>query len=238
MNEKRHLLRIARRLKRYFYALQRKDFFTLPIKNAEAEGLIRLGSLYGGWVCMAEKIDPSSIVYSFGVGKDISFDLELIALRGCKVHAFDPAIESADWIKTQTSNKQISFYPYGLGNFDGTLSFRKPDIRGYHSQSAVFSYPGKSQNLPVYTLKTIMEKLGHSSIDLLKMDIEGGEYLGLENFLCDHIYPKQLLVEFHHRMKGVGIKKTQNMIRLLTENGYEIADVSPRGEEFAFIRRA
>jgi hypothetical protein len=39
-------------------------------------------------------------------------------------------------------------------------------------------------------------------------------------------------------MKGVGIKKTQNMIRLLTENGYEIADVSPRGEEFAFIRRA
>ena len=83
-----------------------------------------------------------------------------------------------------------------------------------------------------------MKNLGHSGIDLLKIDIEGAEYLALENFLSDNIYPKQLLVEFHHRMKGVGIKKTQNMIRLLTENGYEIADVSPRGEEFAFIRRA
>ena len=115
MDENRHLLRFARRLKRYFYALQGKDFFTLPKKNAEAEGLIRLGSLYGGWVCMADKIDPSSNVYSFGVGKDISFDLELIALRGCKVHAFDPSTESADWIKTQTSNKQLSFYPTDWG---------------------------------------------------------------------------------------------------------------------------
>ena len=238
MNKNSYILRFARRLKRYFYALQGKDFFTLPNKNAEAKGFIRLGTPYGGWVCKADKIDHSSTVYSFGVGTDISFDLELIALSGCRIHAFDPSTESADWIKTQTSNKQLSFYPYGLGNFDGTLSFRKPDVRGYYSPSAVFSYPGKGQNLPVYTLKTIMKNLGHSGIDLLKIDIEGAEYLALENFLSDNIYPKQLLVEFHHRMKGVGIKKTQNMIRLLTEHGYEIADVSPRGEEFAFIRRA
>ena len=92
MKKNRHLLRFARRLKRYFYALQGKDFFTLPNKNAEAKGLIRLGTPYGGWVCKADKIDHSSTVYSFGVGTDISFDLELIALRGCKVHAFDPSI--------------------------------------------------------------------------------------------------------------------------------------------------
>ena len=238
MNKNSYFFRFARRLKRYFYAIQGRDFFTRPKKNTEAKGFIRLGTPYGGWVCKADKIDQSSTVYSFGVGTDISFDLELIALTGCKVHAFDPSIESADWIKTQTRNDKLSFYPYGLGSFDGTLSFRKPDIQGYYSPSAVFSYPGKGQSLPVYTLKTIMKELGHSSIDLLKMDIEGGEYLGLENFLCDHIYPKQLLVEFHHRIKGVGIKKTQNMIRLLTENGYAIADVSPRGEEFAFIRGA
>lgn len=238
MNKNSHFLCFARRLKRYFYALQGKDFFALPKKNAEAKGLIRLGTPFGGWVCKADKIDHSSTVYSFGVGTDISFDLELIALRGCKVHAFDPSIESAEWIKTQTSNDKLTFYPYGLGSFDGTLSFRKPNIRGYYSPSAVFSYPGKGKSLPVYTLKTIMGKLGHSSIDLLKMDIEGGEYLGLENFLCDHIYPKQLLVEFHHRMKGVGVKKTQKVIRLLAEKGYALADVSPRGEEFAFIRGA
>ena len=238
MNKNSYILRFARRLKRYFYALQGKDFFTLPNKNAEAKGFIRLGTPYGGWVCKADKIDHSSTVYSFGVGTDISFDLELIALRGCRIHAFDPSFESADWIKTQTSSDKFSFYPYGLGNFDGTLSFRKPGVRGYYSPSAVFSYPGKGQNLPVYTLKTIMKNLGHSGIDLLKIDIEGAEYLALENFLSDNIYPKQLLVEFHHRMKGVGIKKTQNMIRLLTEHGYEIADVSPRGEEFTFIRRA
>jgi hypothetical protein len=39
-------------------------------------------------------------------------------------------------------------------------------------------------------------------------------------------------------MKGVGVKKTQNMIRLLLEKGYGIADVSSRGEEFTFIHRS
>jgi FkbM family methyltransferase len=238
MNKNSYIFRFARRLKRYFYALQGKDFFTLPKKNAEAKAFIRLGTPNGGWVCKADKIDHSSTVYSFGVGMDISFDLELIALRNCKIHAFDPSADSADWIQTQSVDKRFCFYAYGLGGVDGELAFRKPNIRGYYSPSAVFSYPGEGQNLPVYTLKTIMKKLGHSSIDLLKIDIEGAEYLALENFLSDNIYPKQLLVEFHHRMKGVGVKKTQNMIRLLLEKGYGIADVSSRGEEFTFIHRS
>jgi FkbM family methyltransferase len=238
MRENRYIYSLARRIKRYFYAMQGRDFFVLPRKNAKPTRVKRLGTSYGGWTCNADEIQKSSIVYSFGVGMDISFDLELIALRNCKIHAFDPSADSADWIQTQSVDKRFCFYAYGLGGVDGELAFRKPNIRGYYSPSAVFSYPGEVHNLPVYTLKTIMKKLGHSSIDLLKIDIEGAEYLALENFLSDNIYPKQLLVEFHHRMKGVGVKKTQNMIRLLLEKGYGIADVSSRGEEFTFIHRS
>ena len=36
-------------------------------------------------------LDPGSVVYSVGVGDNISFDLDLIARVGCAVHGIDPA---------------------------------------------------------------------------------------------------------------------------------------------------
>jgi len=143
-----YILRLARRIKRYFHAMQGRDFFVFPSKNAKTTKLKRLGTSYGGWTCNADEIQKSSIVYSFGVGMDISFDLELIALRNCKIHAFDPSADSADWIQTQSVDKRFCFYAYGLGGVDGELAFRKPNIRGYYSPSAVFSFRGRARICP------------------------------------------------------------------------------------------
>jgi len=42
----------------------------------------RHGSAYGGWHVVPEGITSDSVVYSFGVGEDISFDLSFIATYG------------------------------------------------------------------------------------------------------------------------------------------------------------
>jgi hypothetical protein len=46
----------------------------------------------------------------------------------------------------------------------------------------------------------------------------------------------QILVEFHHRFKDVGIKKSIEAIDLLNQNGYKIFFVSDSGEEYSFIK--
>jgi hypothetical protein len=61
-----------------------------------------LGTVYGGWTICLDGISESSIVYSFGVGEDASFDLAVIERYGAEVHAFDPTPSSIDWVNKQT----------------------------------------------------------------------------------------------------------------------------------------
>jgi len=145
-----------------------KGFFLLPQSVGEIRSLKRLGSPYGGWVCQTTKLRSESVAYSFGVGTDISFDLELVALTGCTLHASDPTPDLASWIRQQGLPANLLFHDVGLADRGGELVFHRPDILGYFSPSAAFGYPGAGERFPVHRLATIMKKLGHSSIDLLK----------------------------------------------------------------------
>src|SRR5207248_3092074 len=88
---------------------------------------------------------------------------------------------------------------------------------------------------PVCRLSTAMRELEHTRIDLLKMDVEGAEYAVLQDMLAGGIRPRQLLVEFHHRFRGVGRRATTRALRALDIAGYRIFHVSPTGREFAFL---
>ena len=58
----------------------------------------------------------------------------------------------------------------------------------------------KSFQLPVRTLPSIMKELGHTHIDILKLDVEGSEYTFLEQLLDTMGCPpvNQLTMEWHH----------------------------------------
>ena len=61
-----------------------------------------LGSDYGGWSVATTGLGPESVVYSFGVGEDISFDIALIKAFGMRVNAFDPTPRSAIYLASQS----------------------------------------------------------------------------------------------------------------------------------------
>jgi len=88
---------------------------------------------------------------------------------------------------------------------------------------------------PAYTIRTIMEKLGHDRVDLLKMDVEGAEYEILDGLRDVENLPKQLLVEYHHRFPGIGKQRTADSIRMLGDLGYKIFGISETGREICFI---
>lgn len=155
------------------------------------------GTNYGGWAVDPSLISKEDIVYSFGVGKDISFDLDLIKHYHTRVHAFDPTPRCLDWLKTQKLPEEFQFHPYGLSNFDGISYFKLPPKAEYVSFSEVKEKSSDSIELEVKKLTTIMRELGHSKVDLLKMDIEGSEYGVLEDILTSGLKPKMILIEFH-----------------------------------------
>jgi FkbM family methyltransferase len=198
----------------------------------------RLGNDYGGWTVNPDLLGPGSIVYSFGIGEDISFDLAMIAEVGCVVHAFDPTPRSIEWVRGQQTPPGFVLHEYGIGAHDGTVAFYPPRNPAHVSHTVVKGAQAEAGaiTVPVKRLTTIMRELGHERVDLLKMDIEGAEYEVVEDVLSGGAAVKQLLVEYHHRFPQVGNERTRASLDLLERAGYRLFCISESLEEYSFIR--
>ena len=192
---------------------------------------------YGGWFISPFGLNTNSLVYSFGIGQDISFDLDLIKKFGCEVVAFDPTPNSIKWLRNQNLPEKFSYYEYGIGEEDKLIKLFPPKNPTHISHSI---FPKNSQNLPIKVdvkkLSTIMKELGHKHITILKMDIEGSEYAVIDQILENNVEIEQILIEFHHRFPQISPKKTRDTVEKLNKYGYKIFAISSSREEYSFIK--
>lgn len=197
---------------------------------------LRLGNEGTSWCICPGELSEASTVYSFGVGDDISFDLALIERFGLRVDAFDPTPRSNAWLAMQRTPEKFIFHPYGIGSRDGTATFY-PENPKFVSYSVVERglRSGEAFEAPIYRLNTILKLLGHKTIDVLKIDIEGSEYEVIDDLIASRVDARQLLVEFHHRWREFGVEKTREAIGTLNEAGFRIFYVSPEGLEYSFL---
>jgi FkbM family methyltransferase len=196
-----------------------------------------LGTEYGGWPVVDGTVSRDSIVYSFGVGEDVSFDCALISKCGCQVWAFDPTPKSQAWVSGRSLPREFHFAPVGVSATDGEVTFYPPANSEYVSYSVA---PSRDQTrepivAPVRRLSTLMAENGHSHIDVLKMDIEGFEYGVIEDLLAGTTRPQHLLVEFHHGLYGIGREKTVKAVAALRHAGYRLFYLSVTGREYGFF---
>ncbi len=197
--------------------------------------------LSDGWKYSPDGLGEGSIVYSLGVGDCIDFDLDLVEKYGVTVHTFDPTPYAEEWIGKQDLPENIVFHPWAAAGEDGTLRlFRRVNTRG--KRSAVMWTADDNAgdatdhiDAPAYTIATMMQRLGHETVDLLKMDVEGAEYDILDGLQAADRLPKQLLVEYHHRFPGIGKQRTAASIARLRELGYRIFAIAETGREVSFV---
>ena len=213
-----------------------------------------LGTKYGGWsIPLDDKLDKNSIIYSGGVGEDMSFDLKLEDKYRCKIFLIDPtkrAIKHYEEVKEFYNTKINNFsgniqsdYLYNIIDLDPDfnnytyinkglyrektkLKFYKQTNPNYVSQSLVNNMYGNDYDeVEVDSIKNIMKTYNHSKIDLLKLDIEGSEIDVLNNMLDDEIYPKYLCIEFDLFLKKKDNNNlTNNIIERLLRKNYKIID--------------
>ena len=228
-----------RRLRCFLKSLIGKDiFYRTQVKRPIAFLGGRSETGYGAWGVASESLGTNSIVYSVGIGDDISFDLDLIRKFGAKVHAFDPTPESIEWLSRQVLPPQFISYEFGLADYDGTANFYAHENPEWISHSMLKTSHTVEEPTPVQVrrIATIMEMLGHNRVDLLKIDIEGAEYGLIDDIVSSGADIDQILVEFHHRFVELNVDMTHVAIKKLNDAGYKILYVSPRGEEFSFMK--
>jgi len=127
---------------------------------------------------------------------------------------------------TVPTNK-VHLHPYGLHTTDNaSMRFYQPSNTSYVSHSLIDGMKGTEYiTVEVKSLKTIMRELGHTKIDILKIDIEGSECDVLDMMCSDLIFPRYLSVDFDlagtgERMKNMGRCKTT--IDCLYKYGYTL----------------
>jgi FkbM family methyltransferase len=222
--------------KRLIKALIGRDHLFIPNTRIAK---IRLGSRYGGWF-IAPKALPTSRapnVLSFGIGDDISFDLEMIRMFDAKVFAFDPTPKSLKWLSGQSGlPESFKAFPFGVAGFDGVQRFSLPAVSDWDDYS-IRRQSTETVECSVKRVGTLLKELQLERVDLIKMDIEGSEYEVLPDLLRTSIVPLQLLVEFHHGRDGISVGETRAMVSALKRAGYRIFDVSPWGREFSFVHQ-
>ncbi|MCM8758359.1 MAG: FkbM family methyltransferase [Candidatus Omnitrophica bacterium] len=187
------------------------------------------------YVICPDLLTSRSIVYSVGIGDDISFDLDIIEHFGATIYGFDPSPSSVAWIEKYNLPFQFKFFPYGVSDHDGEILL----YRSENVEDDSVSLKGSTKEAfeaPVMRLSSIMKELGHTRIDLLKLDIEGMEYSVIKDMIDSEIKPMQLVVEFHHRFPEIGISMTKDTLRLLKKAGYKIVYINPSGDVYTFVR--
>ena len=236
---------MLRTIKNFF---RRRKLTTRGIRPEISPLTWTAGARSGMWTVCPTGLSSESIVYSFGVGDNLAWECALIEKFGLQVLAFDPTPASVAWAAKQSLPAQLHFHAVGLAGHDGTLRFTLPsrgsrfNFRPQNSDTSgsPSSTSGESPNdvveAPVNRLTTLLDRFGHREIDVLKIDIEGGEYAALDDFLAAGVAPRQLLIEFHHHFPGIGIPATERAVSALRAKGYRIFHLSDRGLEFSFLR--
>lgn len=199
-----------------------------------------LGWRWCGFFVDTKLLNHESIILSFGVGTDISFDLSL-ERRGVKhIYLFDPTPVAEKFIRSLRLSPGFSFYPAGLSDKNGKQLFYLPSGTHRVSGSSLnLQHLQSEKNIEVEMkkLSAILQELKLTRIDLLKMDIEGSEFAVIENMMAEKIFPQQLCVEFHARYFDDGRQKMKDTIDLLSRHDYELSAYTD-GEEYLFCRRS
>jgi FkbM family methyltransferase len=228
-------MNLGRQIRKYLRVYPQWGF--APPRVQITRPVERFGSEYAGYCLDRSMIGCDAVVYSLGIGDEISFDLSLIERFGVEVEAFDPTAKVKKWLATQSLPRQFHFHETGIAGHDGEETFYLPRTNWIsHSVIQARQYGPASLRFPVIRLSTAMQLQGHTRIDVLKMDIEGAEYAVIEEIVREKIQIAQLLVEFHHRLSSIGTDKTRKALAQLESYGMRISYVCPRKEVFTFVQ--
>jgi FkbM family methyltransferase len=229
------LLRFVRRLR------TRVEIFlgrTYNVRVAIRVPTAFIGSYNGGYAICLNGIGKDSVVYSFGLGDDVSFDLGLIKRFGCHVYGADPTPKSLSYLSGINLPERFRCFPYAIAPYDGEIElfFPKDPNRVSLVSGDDGARDGSSQKFKCISVKSLMNSLGHQHVDIIKMDIKGPEFEIIPQLLREGISFNQLIVEFTPEIIPNGHKKVYEVLDLLEHHGYLVFNVSDDGRNISIVR--
>lgn len=132
-------------------------------------------------VCV-DDLPVDCFVLSFGIAYNFLFD-DLMLEQGCTVESYDPSMRPGDY----TRGPKHTFYPDGLA-FDDKKALSEHLYGGPKTVNFV-------------SIPTILQRANRSTVDVMRIDIEGSEWDFLEKAVASDLFRKydikQIVMEVH-----------------------------------------
>lgn len=172
--------------------------------------------------------DSKPVIYSFGIGSDITFDKAAADYFDVPIYMYDPTPGVAIFMEENGDDPRLKFVNEGVYREETEAKLYTSNKVG-KLNSSLYPIHGRDGDYVMVRCRTIqsfMEENGHNTIDILKMDIEGVADDVLHQMLDEtDIRPKQIVTEFE--IKGVEnpityLPRILDLMTKLKQNGYKI----------------
>ena len=159
-------------------------------------------------------LSENSIVFDLG-GYKGNFAQEIYDKYLCEIHVFEPVESFHKIIDNKFKNvPKVTAYPFGLANEDKELS-----ISDDEDASSVFIETESSKKIQLKSIVQFIKSHNITSVDLIKINIEGGEYEVLESLLDEGIISvfKNLQIQFHDFIVDNAEERMENIQKQLAK---------------------
>jgi FkbM family methyltransferase len=169
-------------------------------------------------------LDEHSVVFDLG-GFEGQWASDIFAMYRCRVEVFEPVAAFADRISNRFArNDSIRVHAFGLSDCT-----QKSTIAVHGDQSSLFHAAVETSSqtgVDLVKASDFFASEGVGQVDLMKVNIEGGEYDLLDHLLDEDLMPTivDLQVQFHdfvpdaeRRMRGI-----QQKLRATHDPTYQV----------------
>jgi FkbM family methyltransferase len=148
-----------------------------------------------------------SLIVDAGCGSAAELSVYVIQHFGARALGIDPTKKHAPALQQLAEKTQGRFQhlDFGIGAVDGVVTF----YESMHQSGSIFQdhanvkiRPRRSYEVEMVSLRSLPARIGAQRVDLLKLDLEGGEYEVLRD------------VEFHHHC---GARYSRNSTRAIVK---------------------
>lgn len=155
-------------------------------------------------------LEAGSLVLDVG-GYQGQWSSDIFGMYGCRIQVFEPVPDAAAALEQRfAQNPRIRIFDHGLGARTESVHF----VEDRDRSSAFLQGPGL--RAPIRSAREHFEAEGLSEVDLVKINIEGGEFELLEHLIdtglvgCIH----DLQIQFHRFIEGADAWRLEIQRRL------------------------
>jgi FkbM family methyltransferase len=144
------------------------------------------------------------VVYSFGIGSDISFDKAAADCFAVPIYMYDPTPGVVTFMEGHRDDDRLKFTNEGIYSSETTTKLYTSSKPGKLNSSLypIHGPDGGFEIIKCRTLDSFMADNAHDAIDILKMDVEGVADDVLNQIMDEtDIRPRQIITEFE--IKGI-----------------------------------